>query len=69
MKATLKSYRNVWGLLIAFRLLKSHIQLKDHAKVLTDLPDEYLREIMPAVKKVVISTGAEAYNIMQVSVE
>jgi len=38
----------------------------DHAKTLADLPDEYLREIGPAVKKVALATGAMDYNILQV---
>ena len=38
----------------------------DHAKTLGDLPDEYLRDIGPVLKKVALSTGVEAYNIVQV---
>jgi hypothetical protein len=38
----------------------------DHARTIADLPDEYLRDIGPVVKKVAIATGAENYNVVQV---
>ncbi|KAK7036780.1 hypothetical protein VNI00_011446 [Paramarasmius palmivorus] len=38
---------------------------RDHAETLADLPDEYLRDIGPVVKKIALSTGVEAYNIVQ----
>jgi hypothetical protein len=40
--------------------------LKDHAETLADLPDEYLREIGPVIKKVALATGVEQYNVVQV---
>ncbi|PSR79253.1 hypothetical protein PHLCEN_2v7111 [Hermanssonia centrifuga] len=40
-------------------------EVADHAKTLTELPDEYLADIGPAVKKVALATGAEQYNILQ----
>lgn len=39
----------------------------DHAKTLTELPDESLADIGPLIKKVAVATGAEEYNILQVS--
>lgn len=38
----------------------------DHAKTLGDLPDEYLRDIGPLLKRVALATGVEQYNILQV---
>ena len=38
----------------------------DHARTLGELPDEYLRDIGPVIKKVALSTGVEQYNVMQV---
>ena len=38
----------------------------DHARTLAELPDEYLADIGPAIKQVVLATGAEQYNILQV---
>ena len=38
-----------------------------HARTLGDLPDEYLADIGPAVKQVARATGAEQYNVLQVS--
>ena len=40
--------------------------LLDHARTIADLPDEYLSDIGPVVKKVAIATGAENYNVIQV---
>lgn len=39
----------------------------DHARTLGDLPDEYLADIGPVLKKVALATGAEQYNVLQVS--
>ena len=39
----------------------------DHGRTLVDLPDEYLADIGPVLKKVAHATGAEQYNILQVS--
>ncbi|THH18264.1 hypothetical protein EW146_g2684 [Bondarzewia mesenterica] len=39
--------------------------VKDHARTIGDLPDEYLRDIGPVVKKVALSTGIEQYNVLQ----
>ena len=36
-----------------------------HAKTLLDMPDEYLTDIGPVLKKVATLTGAEHYNILQ----
>ncbi|KAI0071933.1 HIT-like protein [Panus rudis PR-1116 ss-1] len=46
---------------------EGHTQVipKYHAKTLTDLPDEYLAAVGPALKKVALATGAEQYNILQ----
>ncbi|KAJ7608471.1 HIT-like domain-containing protein [Mycena polygramma] len=50
---------------------KGHTQVipKYHAKTLTDLPDEYLQDIGPVIKKVALSIGAafdvKDYNIIQ----
>jgi diadenosine tetraphosphate (Ap4A) HIT family hydrolase len=41
---------------------------KYHAKTLGDLPDAYLAEIGPALKRVANATGAEQYNVLQASV-
>ncbi|TCD68054.1 hit protein 1 [Steccherinum ochraceum] len=43
----------------------SNIGYVDHAKTLQDMPDEYLRDIGPVIKKVAKATGAEQYNILQ----
>ena len=40
----------------------------DHARTISDLPDEYLSDIGPMLKKVAFATGAEQYNILQVRV-
>ena len=37
-----------------------------HAKTLLDMPDEYLADIGPVIKKVARATGAEQYNVLQV---
>jgi diadenosine tetraphosphate (Ap4A) HIT family hydrolase len=39
---------------------------KDHAETIGDLPDEYLRDIGPVVKKIALATGVEQYNVVQV---
>ena len=39
----------------------------DHGWTLVDLPDEYLTDIGPVLKKVAHATGAEQYSILQVS--
>lgn len=39
----------------------------DHAVTLADLPDEYLKDILPIAKKVALSTGVQNYNLLQVS--
>ncbi|KAL0571894.1 hypothetical protein V5O48_010068 [Marasmius crinis-equi] len=38
---------------------------EDHAETIADLPDEYLADIGPTVKKIALATGAAAYNIVQ----
>ncbi|KAI0059410.1 HIT-like protein [Artomyces pyxidatus] len=38
---------------------------KYHARTIGDLPDEYLAEVGPLVKKVALATGVEQYNILQ----
>ncbi|WVQ71322.1 hypothetical protein IAR50_000850 [Cryptococcus sp. DSM 104548] len=38
---------------------------KYHAAKLADLPDDQMSEILPALKKLAIATGAENYNILQ----
>ena len=37
-----------------------------HAEKLHEVPDEYLADIGPVLKKVAKATGAEQYNILQV---
>ncbi|KAF8342542.1 HIT-like domain-containing protein, partial [Amanita rubescens] len=46
---------------------EGHTQVipKYHARTIADLPDEYLCDIGPVVKKVAIATGAENYNVVQ----
>jgi len=46
---------------------EGHTQVipKYHAETLGDLPDEYLRDIGPVIKKVALATGVEQYNIVQ----
>ncbi|KAK0749812.1 HIT-like domain-containing protein [Schizothecium vesticola] len=38
---------------------------KHHGEKLTDIPDEYLTELLPVAKKLAIATGAVEYNILQ----
>ena len=38
----------------------------DHARTIGELPDEYLSDIGPLLKKVALSTGVEQYNVLQV---
>ncbi|WWD05398.1 hypothetical protein V865_003475 [Kwoniella europaea PYCC6329] len=38
---------------------------KHHAAKLSDLPDDQTKDIIPALKKLAIATGAENYNILQ----
>ncbi|TVY46641.1 Hit family protein [Lachnellula occidentalis] len=38
---------------------------KHHGAKLTDIPDDSLAELLPVVKKLVIATGAEDYNVLQ----
>lgn len=49
-------------------VLTVSFRISDHAKTLLDLPDEYLRDIGPVLKKVASSTGVEQYNILQVRI-
>ncbi|KAF8727156.1 hypothetical protein AX14_007555 [Amanita brunnescens Koide BX004] len=46
---------------------EGHTQVipKYHARTIADLPDKYLSDIGPVVKKVAIATGAENYNVIQ----
>jgi len=46
---------------------EGHTQVipKYHAVTIADLPDEYLRDIMPIAKKVALSTGVKDFNILQ----
>ncbi|KAJ3826222.1 HIT-like protein [Lentinula raphanica] len=46
---------------------EGHTQVipKYHAVTIADLPDEYLADIGPVVKKVALATGASAYNVLQ----
>ncbi|KAF8962022.1 HIT-like domain-containing protein [Flammula alnicola] len=39
---------------------------KYHAEKILDLPDEYLSDIGPLLKKVAVATGAEQFNVLQV---
>lgn len=41
---------------------------KYHCGRLDEVPDEYLSELLPLVKKVVFATGCKDYNIVQVSI-
>jgi len=36
-----------------------------HGEKLTDIPDEYLTDVMPIAKKIAAATGAVDYNILQ----
>ncbi|EGS22239.1 uncharacterized protein CTHT_0017560 [Thermochaetoides thermophila DSM 1495] len=38
---------------------------KVHGEKLTDIPDDFLTDILPIAKKLVKATGAEEYNILQ----
>nr|XP_019007613.1 hydrolase [Kwoniella pini CBS 10737]OCF46394.1 hydrolase [Kwoniella pini CBS 10737] len=38
---------------------------KYHAAKLNDLPDDQTKDIIPALKKLAIASGAENYNILQ----
>lgn len=46
---------------------EGHTQVipKYHAVTLHDLPDEYLRDILPIAKKVALATGVKDFNILQ----
>ncbi|KAJ7104464.1 HIT-like domain-containing protein [Mycena belliarum] len=46
---------------------EGHTQVipKYHAETLGDLPDEYLRDIGPVIKKIALATGVEQYNVLQ----
>ncbi|EEB97287.1 hypothetical protein MPER_03432, partial [Moniliophthora perniciosa FA553] len=46
---------------------EGHTQVipKYHAETLADLPDEYLRDIGPAVRKVALVTGVDAFIVDQ----
>ncbi|KAJ1650496.1 Adenosine 5'-monophosphoramidase [Dispira simplex] len=37
----------------------------NHAEKMHELPDEYLRDILPVAKKIALASGAENYNILQ----
>lgn len=38
---------------------------KFHAQKVHDVPDEYLRDLIPMAKKIAIAQGVEDYNILQ----
>ncbi|TVY89976.1 Hit family protein [Lachnellula willkommii] len=38
---------------------------KHHGAKLTDIPDDSLAALLPVVKKLVLATGAEDYNVLQ----
>ncbi|KAG6819060.1 hypothetical protein H0H93_015849 [Arthromyces matolae] len=38
---------------------------KYHAETLKDVPDEYLADVGPVIKKVALATGVKDYNIVQ----
>lgn len=38
---------------------------KYHGRTLTDIPDDYLTEVLPVAKQIAKATGAENYNILQ----
>ncbi|KAL2850929.1 HIT-like protein [Aspergillus pseudodeflectus] len=38
---------------------------KYHGEKLTDIPDDYLSEVLPVAKKIAQATNAGAYNILQ----
>ncbi|KAF9459525.1 HIT-like domain-containing protein [Collybia nuda] len=46
---------------------EGHTQVipKYHAETLADLPDEYLQDIGPVLKKIAKATGVEQYNVVQ----
>ncbi|KAI0786774.1 HIT-like domain-containing protein [Abortiporus biennis] len=46
---------------------EGHTQVipKYHAKTLLDVPDEYMSEIGPVLKKVIKAIGVEQYNVLQ----
>ncbi|KAG6910405.1 hypothetical protein DXG01_010760 [Tephrocybe rancida] len=39
--------------------------MQDHAETLGDLPDEFLSDIGPVIKKVALATGVKDYNVIQ----
>lgn len=45
-----------------------NILTPDHAPKLTDLPDDQMGDILPMAKKLAKASGAENYNILQVSI-
>jgi len=38
---------------------------KYHAEKIQDLPDEYLRDVLPIAKRIAIAQGVPDYNILQ----
>lgn len=38
----------------------------DHAEFMHQLPDEYLADVMPIVKKIAAAGGFAQYNVLQV---
>lgn len=38
---------------------------KDHGEKLHDIPDEYLKEILVAAKRIALALGASDYNLLQ----
>lgn len=38
---------------------------KFHGVKLTDIPDDYLTELLPVAKKIAVATGTEDFNILQ----
>jgi len=72
IKGEVPSYKvletdKVLAFLDIFPVSEGHTQIipKYHAKTIGELPDEYLQEIGPTLKKVALATGVEQYNILQ----
>jgi len=49
-------------------LIDAHRLHADHSETILDLPDEYLRDIGPLLKKVArVAPGAQNFNVLQVN--
>ncbi|KAJ1654687.1 Adenosine 5'-monophosphoramidase [Dispira simplex] len=60
----------VKGAIPSMKLVETELSIesstaKHHAEKMHELPDEYLRDILPVAKKIALASGAENYNILQ----